>query len=77
MSTATHGGAMADGSDGELAWYRDKRCESGACVEIAEDGDTVLLRSTRNQKAAPVALSRDEWREFLAGAKDGAYDAIG
>jgi hypothetical protein len=77
MSTATHGGAMADGSGGELAWYQDKRCESGACVEVAVDGDTVLLRSSKNQRATPVALSRDEWREFITGAKDGVYDWIG
>lgn len=77
MSTATHGGAMTDGPGDELVWYQDMRCESGACVEVAVDGDTVLLRSSKNQRAAPVALSRDEWREFLAGAKDGIYDAIG
>jgi Domain of unknown function (DUF397) len=67
---------MADGSAGEPIWYHDRRCESGACVEIALDGDTVLLRSSKNQRATPVALSRDEWREFLAAAKDGIYDWI-
>ena len=77
MSTATNGGAMTDGSGDKQLWYRDKRCESGQCVEVAVDGDTVLLRSSRNRRATPVALSRDEWREFLAGAKDGIYDAIG
>ena len=77
MSIATYGGAMADGPDDKLAWYQNERCESGACVQVAVAGDTVLLRSSRNPEAAPVALSRDEWRDFLAGAKDGVYDAIG
>jgi hypothetical protein len=67
---------MADEPGGELIWYQDRRCESGACVEIALDGDTVLLRSSENQGATPTALSRDEWRKFLAGAKDGIYDWI-
>jgi hypothetical protein len=67
---------MSDGSGGELVWSRRARCESGACVEVAVDGDTILVRSSTNQRATPVTLSRDEWLEFLAGAKDGAYDSI-
>jgi hypothetical protein len=37
----------------------------------------ILLRSSRNQKEAPLALSRDEWQEFISGAKDGIFDTIG
>jgi predicted secreted Zn-dependent protease len=67
---------MADGSGGELVWYQDERCESGACVEVAADEGIVLLRSSRDQRAMPVALSRNEWQEFLAGVKDGAFDRV-
>ena len=67
---------MPIGSGGDLTWYRDTRCESGACVEVAIADDTVLLRSSRNQKEAPLALSCDEWQEFIAGVKDGIYDGI-
>ena len=68
---------MPGGSGGDLTWHSDRRCESGACVEVAIAGDTVLLRSSRNQKEAPLALSRDEWQEFVAGVKDGIYDGMG
>jgi hypothetical protein len=42
----------------------------------AATGDTVLLRSSLSLDATPVTLSRDEWREFLAGAKDGSFDHV-
>jgi Domain of unknown function (DUF397) len=67
---------MADGSSGELVWHRGRWCESGACVEIAAVGDAVMVRSSANAGGTPVTLSRDEWREFLAGAKEGAFDHL-
>lgn len=76
MSTVTYRGAMADGSGEKLVWYQDKRCESGACVEVAAVGDSVMVRSSANQEGTPVTLSRDEWREFLAGVKAGTFDRV-
>lgn len=66
---------MADGSSGELVWYR-ARCDSGACVEVAATGDTVVVRSSAKRGRAPVELSRDEWQTFLAGVKEGAFDGV-
>ena len=66
---------MPDGSSGELVWYRAS-CDSGACVEVAATGDTVIVRSSATRGEAPVKLSRDEWREFLAGVKEGAFDGV-
>ena len=66
---------MPDGSSGELVWYR-ARCDSGACVEVAATGDTVIVRSSAKQGEAPVKLSREEWQEFLAGVKEGTFDGV-
>jgi Domain of unknown function (DUF397) len=75
-SELTIGGKMTDGSGGELVWYR-ARCDSGACVEVATtDSDAVILRSSANPDDTPVTLSRNEWEEFLAGAKEGAFDMV-
>lgn len=70
------GGKVADESSSELIWYRDPRCESGACVEVSVDGDTVLVRSSMHPGVAPVTLSHDEWDAFIAGIKGGAFDLI-
>jgi hypothetical protein len=56
-------------------WYMGRRCESGACVEVAVAGDEVLVRSSVTP-ATLLTLSREEWREFLAGAKDGFFDHL-
>jgi hypothetical protein len=44
-------------------------------VEVAVAGEEVLLRSTVSPGVL-VALSRSEWREFLAGAKEGLFDHL-
>jgi hypothetical protein len=44
-------------------------------VEIAAAGDEVLVRSTLSPEM-PLTLTRDEWREFLAGAKEGLFDDL-
>ena len=66
---------MPDGSSGELVWYR-ARCDSGACVEVAATGDTVIVRSSAKRGEAPVKLSRDEWQAFLTRVKEGAFDGV-
>src|SRR5712691_428819 len=47
-------------------------CESGAAVEVAATGDTVMVRSSANPDDPSVTLSCDEWQEFLATAAGGA-----
>jgi hypothetical protein len=54
-------------------WHRT--CEGGACAEVAARGDVIMLRSSLSPDAI-VTLTRDEWRDFLAGAKDGRLDHL-
>lgn len=67
---------MSDGLRGEPVWHKGLPCESGACVEVAAVGDAVMVRSTANPGGTPVTLSRDEWHNFLAGVKAGAFDGV-
>lgn len=47
----------------------------GQCVEVAFDGDAVLVRDTKQQGRGPVlAFTRREWAAFLAGARDGEFN---
>jgi len=59
----------------KLMWYKGRPCESGGCVEIAATGDEVLVRSTLSP-AMLLSLTRDEWQDFLAGAKEGQFDHL-
>jgi hypothetical protein len=44
-------------------------------VEISVVGEEVVLRSTLSPGVL-LALTRGEWREFLAGAKEGLFDQV-
>ena len=67
---------MTDRLKTGLVWHRGKRrCESGACAEVARKGDVVLLRSTLNPDVT-VAFRRDEWKELLVAMKEGDFDKL-
>jgi hypothetical protein len=66
---------MTFGSANELAWRRGRWCDGGACVEVATVGEVVMMRSSADPDIA-FTVSRDEWRDFLAGAKDGLFDEL-
>ncbi len=65
---------MNGGPEGELAWQRGS-CEGGACVEVAALGEIVVVRSSVDPDTT-FRMSRDEWQEFLAGAKSGLFDEL-
>ena len=58
----------------ELRWQTAERCAGANCVEIAQDGDRVLLRDSKKPETAPMAFTRDEWAVFAAGVREGDFD---
>ena len=62
-----------------LAWRKATASASGNCVEVAVDGDTVLLRDTKDQgNGAVLAFTEAEWQAFLTGveAREFTLDAM-
>jgi uncharacterized protein DUF397 len=57
------------GSTGEPIWRTTRRCDGGACVEIATQGEHVLVRRSTDTGGTLITLSRDRWREFVARVK--------
>jgi hypothetical protein len=51
------------------------RCDTGQCVEIAVQDEAVLLRCSTAPETN-ITLTRAEWRQFLAGAKQGLFDHL-
>jgi hypothetical protein len=45
-------------------------------VEVAGLGDGVMLRDSENLDSAPLTVSRNKWRHFVAGIKAGDFDEI-
>jgi Domain of unknown function (DUF397) len=61
---------------GDIQWRVSRTCESGACVMVARQGDSVLLGNTSQPDGPVYTYTRAEWREFLAGAKLGDFDDL-
>ena len=60
---------MDSGSTGEPRWRKARRCDSGACVEIATRGEHVLVRESMDPDGTLISLSHDMWKEFVARVK--------
>lgn len=61
-----------------VTWRKSTRSgQLGNCVEAAAlDRGEVALRNSRFPSGPALIFSRDEMAAFLAGAKDGEFDAI-
>jgi hypothetical protein len=48
--------------------------QGGQCVEVADLGDAVAIRDSKNPDGPRLAFSRREMAEFAARAKSGRLD---
>ena len=60
---------MGCGSTGEPSWRIAKECDGGSCVEIAKQGEHVLVRRSTDPDGTLIILSHDMWKEFVARVK--------
>ncbi|HEY3733600.1 MAG TPA: DUF397 domain-containing protein [Streptosporangiaceae bacterium] len=68
-------GGVVGGVPGGYVWHQGIKCDGGSCVEVARIDESVIMRSTVNPDVT-LTVNRDEWREFLAGAKVGCFDEL-
>lgn len=60
----------------ELSWVKANRSvASGACVELAVDGDLIALRNSRDRDNV-LRFTRDEMRAFFDGASHHEFDHL-
>jgi len=63
-------------AQGDLDWHISRRCEGGACIKVARQGEFVLIGNTNSPDGPINEFTTDEWRHFLSGAKMGDFDGI-
>jgi hypothetical protein len=61
---------------GNLSWHVSRTCDGGVCVAVAHHGDSVLFGRGREPEGPVYVYTVDEWREFLAGVKQGDFDDV-
>jgi hypothetical protein len=61
---------------GCLTWRKSSfSFSNGACLEVTEDRESVLVRDSRNPGGTVLRLTPDAWRALLAIARGGAPPA--
>lgn len=63
-----------DTTEGSIQWRRSSRCESGACVEVAQFDGMVAIRDSKDVAGRVLIFTVEEWIAFLAGARNGDFD---
>jgi Domain of unknown function (DUF397) len=57
-------------------WRRSSRCNGGNCVEVATQGDEILVRSSAEPEGAVLEFSHDAWREWISDVKQVLFDGM-
>jgi predicted secreted Zn-dependent protease len=63
-------------SHANLTWHTALSCNGGSCIKVAASGDIVLIADSKEPDGPVLAYTPAEWREFLAGAKNGDFDDL-
>lgn len=64
-------------SNQNLTWRKSSFSDAnGACVELAETADGILVRNSNSPEQGTIAFSRPELAAWIAGCKAGEFDEI-
>jgi uncharacterized protein DUF397 len=64
---------MAESTE-HLDWLRPSECSGGNCVEVARDGDRILIRNSSDTEAGTASFDGDEWSAFTRAVRRGQFD---
>ena len=52
-------------------WYRSTRCSTGACVEVKEGSEAILVRDSKKPEGGNLVISRPDWMAFIEAIRAG------
>jgi hypothetical protein len=61
---------------GNLAWQIARSCNGGACVRVALSENAILIGDSKNPNGPVLPFTRDEWKTFVEGIRQGDFDNI-
>jgi uncharacterized protein DUF397 len=62
---------MANSSGYDAVWRTAKDCDGGQCIEIGVQDKIVMIRDSADREGGRIALSQQQWRNFVITVKDG------
>lgn len=69
ISVTSWEGILASGLGKSLKWRKSSQCDGGACIEAADQGDAILVRSSADQDGPVLAFSPTAWRDLIVSIK--------
>lgn len=68
------GGRVSQPSVGEDPQFtKSTFSNAGGCLEVAQDGDAILLRNSRHPETECIRLTMREWKAFTQGLQHGEF----
>lgn len=58
-------------------WRTASFCAGGECVEVAQRGDSILMRNSTEPHGRILEYTTGEWESFIRGVKAGEFDDLG
>ena len=55
-------------------WRKSSHSGSNGCVEVAQSGDQVAVRDSKDPSGPVLVFTTFEWGAFLDGVRDGEFD---
>jgi hypothetical protein len=67
---------LAEANDDTKKWHRSSYCADTACVEVAEDGDRILMRDSKDTSRPHLGFARSDWQQFVHEVRSGRFRSL-
>jgi hypothetical protein len=57
-----------------LPWKKSSASGTGNCVQVADCGEAIFVRDSKDPKGHVLAFTTSEWSAFLTGVRGGEFD---
>jgi hypothetical protein len=58
----------------KVVWRKSSFSQTNGCVEVADAGEIVAVRDSKNARGPILIFNRKEWAAFLSGVKNGEFE---